>query len=204
MEGYTVETAKDGPGGLAAARAGNCDLIVLDVMLPGISGLDLCRRLRAEGLGIPILMLTAKNQEADKILGLELGADDYVTKPFSPRELLARIRALLRRTKAHGNGVSQSRFGNVLLDFTTYEATKRGKPLHLTALEFSMMRLFVATKGEVLSRETILDRVWGKAVYVNNKTVDTHIAHLRQKVEDVPADPKYIVGVRGVGYKFTG
>jgi DNA-binding response OmpR family regulator len=204
MEGYAVETAKDGVGGLEIARKGSCDLILLDVMLPGMSGFDVCRQLRKEGMGVPILMLTAKNQESDKILGLELGADDYVTKPFSPRELLARVKALLRRTRPGGAGESLARFGDVVLDFRKYEATKGGKTLHLTSLEFSIMRLFLSNNGMVLSRESILDSVWGKAVYVNNKTVDTHIAHLRQKVEDESANPKFIIGVRGVGYKFTG
>jgi DNA-binding response OmpR family regulator len=152
----------------------------------------------------PILMLTAKSQEIDKVLGLELGADDYVTKPFSPRELLARIKAILRRGSALDRGVDFYRFDDIELDFVKYEARKKGRPVPLTALEFALLRFLVQNKGRVVHRNEVLDGVWGKDVYVDARTVDKHISLLRKKFEDDPQEPKYILGVRGIGYKFTG
>jgi DNA-binding response OmpR family regulator len=152
----------------------------------------------------PILMLTAKSQEVDKVLGLELGADDYVTKPFSSRELMARIKAILRRTSEHDQGIDFYRFDAIEIDFSKYEARKNGRPVPLTALEFSLLQFLVQNKGRVVHRNEVLDSVWGKDVYVDARTVDKHISLLRKKLEDDPQEPKYILGVRGVGYKFTG
>jgi DNA-binding response OmpR family regulator len=152
----------------------------------------------------PILMLTAKSQEVDKVLGLELGADDYVTKPFSSRELLARIKAILRRTSEHDQGIDFFRFDAIEIDFSKYEARKEGRPVPLTALEFSLLHFLVQNRGRVVHRNEVLDHVWGKDVYVDARTVDKHISLLRKKFEDDPQEPKYIQGVRGVGYKFTG
>jgi len=204
IEGYEVACARDGLEGLAMATKDRFDLIVLDIMLPKMDGFEVCRRLRQDRVMTPILMLTAKSQEVDKVLGLELGADDYVTKPFSSRELLARAKALLRRAKEPLRGVDFYRFGPVELDFTKYEAKKGGRPVSLTALEFNLLHYFVQNRGRVVHRNEILDGVWGKDVYVDARTVDKHISLLRRKFEDDPQEPKYILGVRGVGYKFTG
>ncbi len=204
MEGYEVENAVDGEEGLSKAKERQYDLIVLDIMLPRLDGFELCKRLRQAGIMTPILMLTAKSQEIDKVLGLELGADDYVTKPFSPRELLARVKALLRRSQQVKEGVSETAFGDIEVNFKKYEVKKGGRPVYLTALEFSLFHFFVQNQGQVLSRDTLLDAVWGKDVYVQARTVDKHIAELRKKIESDPSSPKYIIGVRGVGYKFSG
>jgi DNA-binding response OmpR family regulator len=203
MEGYEVSSARDGKGGLAAARERAHDLIILDIMLPRMNGFDVCRTLRSEGIKTPILMLTAKSQEVDKVLGLELGADDYVTKPFGSRELLARVKALLRRSKPQEEeDVATAAFGGVDVDFKQYEVKKGGRPVSLTALEFKLLRFLIRNLGKVLSRGAILDEVWGEDVYVQPRTVDKHIAELRRKLEDDPQNPKHIVGVRSVGYKF--
>ncbi len=172
-------------------------------MLPIKDGFEVCKALRQDGIATPILMLTAKSQEVDKVLGLELGADDYVTKPFSPRELLARVKALLRRAKQPQQEVSQVTFGDVEVNFTEYEATKKGKPIYLTALEFDLLQFLIKHKGKVMSRDSILDAVWGKDVFVQPRTVDKHISDLRKKIEDDPSSPKHIVGMRGVGYKIA-
>ncbi len=202
LEGYAVTGETDGKRGLERARQGGYDLIILDVMLPGMDGFEICKRLRAAGDTTPILMLTAKSQEVDKVLGLELGADDYVTKPFSPREMLARVKALLRRGKPVDPPLERVFFGDVEVDFKGYEVRKGGELVELTAKEFSLLRLLVSHSGEVLRRDVILNAVWGDDWDVFPRTVDTHIANLRRKLEDDPADPKYIVNVRGVGYKF--
>jgi len=202
LEGYDITTAKDGVRGFDLAKEKNFDLIILDLMLPKLNGFEVCKQLRQVGMTMPILMLTAKSQEVDKVLGLELGADDYVTKPFSPRELLARVKALLRRSKPNQPESVLFHCGDFEVDFKKYEVKKAGHPIHLTALEFNLLHLFVQHPNEVLSRDFILDKIWGEEVYVNNRTVDTHVAQLRKKIEDDPANPKYIVGVRGVGYKF--
>jgi DNA-binding response OmpR family regulator len=203
LEGYEVKSAKDGLQGLAMAKEKGHDLIILDIMLPRMDGFEVCRQLRQAGVGTPILMLTAKSQEIDKVLGLELGADDYVTKPFSPRELLARIKAILRRVRATKEQVDIYRFGDVEIDFKKYEVKKKEQPVYLTSLEFSLIGFLIKHEGQVLDRTSILDCVWGREVYVLPKTVDTHIGHLRKKIEDDAANPKHIIGVRGAGYKFT-
>jgi two-component system alkaline phosphatase synthesis response regulator PhoP len=203
IEGYEVSSAADGSRGLAMVRQRNYDLIILDIMLPKMNGLDVCRQLRQEKNATPILMLTAKSQEIDKVLGLELGADDYVTKPFSPRELLARIKAILRRTRQIQEGIDFFRFGSVELDFKKYEAKKDGRSLDLTALEFALLHLLIANNGQVVHRDRILDEVWGEGVYIEPRTIDKHISQLRKKLEDDPQNPRFIVGVRSVGYKFV-
>lgn len=203
LEGYLVESAQDGIAGLKLAEKKQFDLIILDIMLPGMDGFEVCKRIRQSGSSIPILMLTAKNQEIDKVLGLELGADDYVTKPFSPRELQARVKALLRRTKMKSGGLPKYKFGDIEVDFKRYEITKDGHPLALTNLEFNLLRFFLEHSGEVISRDEILDEVWGKEVYISPRTVDKHISDLRKKLEKDPASPRYIIGIRGVGYKFN-
>jgi DNA-binding response OmpR family regulator len=204
LEGYEVTTSIDGRQGLALAEEKRHDLLILDIMLPGMDGFEICKRLRQAGVTIPILMLTAKSQEIDKVLGLELGADDYVTKPFSSRELLARVKALLRRAREPQPGMDTCTFGDIEVDFKKYEARKGGKPIYLTALEFSLLRCLIAHKNEVVGRDAVLDEVWGESVYVDPRTVDKHVSSLRKKIEDDPDSPKHIVGVRGVGYRFAG
>ncbi len=203
LEGYEVSSAKDGLQGLSLAKEENHDLIVLDIMLPKMDGFEVCKRLRQDKIATPILILTAKSQEVDKVLGLELGADDYVTKPFSPRELLARVKAILRRAQQTQQGVDVCRFGDVEVDFKKYEAKKAGNPIDLTALEFALLHFLIANSGQVVHRNKILDEIWGENVYIEPRTVDKHISLLRKKVEDDPQNPRFIVGVRGVGYKFV-
>jgi len=204
LEGYEVSSAKDGLQGFSMAKEQGYDLIILDIMLPKMNGFEVCKKLRQTGITTPILILTAKSQEIDKVLGLELGADDYVTKPFSPRELLARVKAIFRRVKQTRQGIDQYKFGDIEVDFKKYEAKKGGQPIYLTALEFALLHFLIKHKELVVSRDSILDEVWGTDVCVFPRTVDTHIAHLRKKIEDDPGNPKYIIGVRGIGYKFTG
>jgi DNA-binding response OmpR family regulator len=204
IEGYQVSSANDGLKGLTMAKEQEYDLIILDIMLPEMNGFEVCKQLRQAGITTPILILTAKSQEVDKVLGLELGADDYVTKPFSPRELLARVNALFRRMKQIQQGIEQYHFGDVVVDFKKYEAEKGGLPIYMTVLEFAILHFLIKNKDQVVSRDSILDKVWGDSVYVYPRTVDTHIVHLRKKVEDDPENPKYIIGVRGIGYKFKG
>jgi two-component system alkaline phosphatase synthesis response regulator PhoP len=202
--GCTVFSAEDGGKGLILARKEKPDLIILDLMLPVMDGYEVCRELRNEGNKTPIIMLTAKTQEIDKVLGLELGADDYVTKPFSLRELMARVRAVLRRTGEWAEAIDTSRFGQIELDFKKYEATKKGEKLDLTPLQFHILKLLIRNKGEVLSRDELLDEIWGKDnVWISHRTIDSHIANIRRKIEDDPADPKHILSIRGVGYKFV-
>ena len=204
LEGYEVAGATDGLQGLSMAKERQYDLIILDIMLPKMDGYEVCKQLRQVGMKVPILMLTAKSQEIDKVLGLELGADDYVTKPFSPRELLARVKALLRRSRMMQEETEVYCFADVEIDFKKRQAVKKGKSVHMTALEFSLMHFLIKHQDRVLDRTTILDEVWGRDVYVLPKTVDTHIGHLRKKLEDDPANPKHIIGVRGSGYRFIG
>ena len=203
IEGYEVSTAKDGLSGLSKAKEQRYDLIILDIMLPQMNGFEVCKQLRQAGITTPILMLTAKSQEIDKVLGLELGADDYVTKPFSPRELIARVKAILRRAQQTRQGMESYRFGNVEVDFKKCETKKNGRPIFLTALEYALLHFLVQNKNAVVSRDTILDKVWDDDVYVFPRTVDTHITHLRKKIEDDPSDPKFIISVRGKGYRFN-
>jgi DNA-binding response OmpR family regulator len=202
IEGYQVSSATDGLTGLAMAKEPGFDLIILDIMLPKMNGFEVCKRLRQSGITTPVLILTAKSQEVDKVLGLEIGADDYVTKPFSPRELIARVNALIRRTKQIQQAIELTHFGDVEIDFKKYEAKKRGQPINLTALEFTLLNFLIKHEDQVLSRNSILDNVWGNSVYVYPRTVDTHIANLRKKIEDDPENPKFILGVRSIGYKF--
>jgi len=204
-EGYQVETAADGEQGLAKASAGGFDLIILDVMLPRLSGFELCRRLRHGGIDTPILMLTARTQVVDKVVGLKIGADDYVTKPFDMMELLARVEALLRRAPPRTAKTSETyRFGCVEVDFRKAEVLKNGRPVALSAREYALLRYLIEHRGAALSREELLEKVWGYEPDVTTRTVDVHVAWLRQKLEDNPKYPQFILTVRGLGYKFTG
>ncbi|MCJ7627231.1 MAG: response regulator transcription factor [Longimicrobiales bacterium] len=203
-EGYEVASATDGPAGLSMAEKNAYELIILDIMLPGMNGFEVCKRLRQASVTTPILILTAKSQEIDKVLGLELGADDYVTKPFSRRELLARVKAILRRGADPRPEMEPHCFGDVEVDFNKYEARKGGHAVHLTRLEYALLRFLIEHRDGVVSRFEILDQVWGDAASVYPRTVDTHIGRLRKKLEDDPENPRYIVGVRGVGYRFSG
>jgi DNA-binding response OmpR family regulator len=203
-EGYEVLVARDGAEGLERALAERPDLILLDVMLPKLSGLDVCRTLRQRGLRAPIIMLTARSQETDKVVGLEVGADDYVTKPFGVRELMARIRAQLRRATGREAEIDAYRFGEIELDFRRHHATRAGKPLALSPREFALLKYFIQRRGEAIAREELLDNVWGLTRYPFTRTVDNHIAKLRRKLERSPAEPAYIITVHKVGYKFLG
>jgi two-component system alkaline phosphatase synthesis response regulator PhoP len=202
FEGYEVVTASDGLAGLERARAMKPDLLVLDIMLPKLSGLEVCKILRGEGYDKPILMLTARGQEIDKVVGLELGADDYVTKPFSVRELLARVRAILRRAEGTKKRLQRYRFADVELDFEAYKATRGGAPLDLSPREFELLRYLIERKGETVSRDKLLEDVWGYESYPSTRTVDTHIAKLRSKIGDSGQEPKHILTIHGFGYKF--
>jgi two-component system alkaline phosphatase synthesis response regulator PhoP len=202
FEGYEVITAGDGQAGLEQARALKPDLILLDVMLPKMSGLEVCKTLRGEGWAGPILMLTARGQEIDKVVGLELGADDYVTKPFSIRELLARVRAVLRRTASKTKRLERYQFADVELEFEVYKARKGGAPLELSPREFELLRYLIERKGETVTRDQLLEDVWGYESYPSTRTVDTHIAKLRAKIGDSGSEPRYILTIHGMGYKF--
>lgn len=202
FEGYKVSIAFDGKQGLKQAMAQEFQLIVLDILLPELNGFEVCKKLREAKINTPILMLTAaKTDEMDKVMGLELGADDYVTKPIGSREMVARVKAILRRTRQKEDTVEIYKFGDISIDFKSHEVTKAGKKLHLTALEFKLLKFFIEHRGEVLSRDAILDEAWGDVI-VSYRTIDPHIVHLRQKLEDDPANPEYLVSIRGVGYKF--
>jgi len=203
-ESYAVATASSGDAGLAMVRERKPDLVILDLMLPKLSGYEICRKLRAEGNQVPILMLTARGEEADRVLGLDIGADDYVTKPFSVREVLARVRALLRRS-APGKPAApdELRFGDIVVDFRSYEAARAGQPMELTRKEFGVLRYLASRAGEVVSRDELLSEVWGYESYPTTRTVDNHIASLRAKIERDPANPDYLRTVHGVGYKFV-
>jgi len=204
FEGYEVRIARDGEEALASAAEWAPDLILLDLMLPRRNGLDVCRELRHRGMRIPIIMLTARGQETDKVVGLEIGADDYVTKPFSVRELMARVHVQLRRTVCENAAVEQFQFGEVELDFKRQHAARAGQRLHLTAREFDILKYFVRRRGETISRDELLDKVWGFRAYHLSRTVDNHIAKLRQKIERLPTEPEYLITVHGLGYKFLG
>ncbi|MBI4374594.1 MAG: response regulator transcription factor [Deltaproteobacteria bacterium] len=199
MEGYQTLTASDGKTGFRLAEEARPDLIILDVTMPGMDGFEVCRRLREKLIKIPIIILSARGQESDKVLGLELGADDYVSKPFSPLELIVRIKAILRRTMTPEPTVVN--FGDLTLDFSKYEVTKNGKEVKLTPNEFTILKLLVHHLGEPVSRHKILSVIWGKGV--TSRTVDTHIWNLREKLEDDPSEPKRVVTVQRIGYKFV-
>ncbi|HOW24766.1 MAG TPA: response regulator transcription factor [Bacteroidales bacterium] len=205
FEGYRVDSAATGPEGLEKAVDLDLDIIILDLMLPGLNGLEICKELRKRDIGTPIIMLTARSQEFDKVLGLELGADDYITKPFSMFELHARVKALLRRSEIRGHQSEKDKIhiGPFELDAAKYLFTKNGEPVQLTTIEFDLMKLLMQHAGHVLKRDDILNSVWGEEVYVTPRTVDTHIANLRKKIEDNPGESHWITGVRGVGYKFN-
>jgi len=206
FEGYEVITASDGESGYRLQKERKPDLIVLDLMLPRMSGFELCRKLRGEGIQTPILMLTARSEEPDRVLGLDLGADDYVTKPFSVRELMARVRALLRRSQPGPEGTpdlpDDLRFGDVEIDFRSYEARLNGKPVEMTRKEFAVLRFLAARAGQVVTRDDLLNQVWGYESYPSSRTVDNHVAGLRAKLERDPSQPGHIKTVHGVGYKF--
>jgi DNA-binding response OmpR family regulator len=199
-EGYDVEIESDGESALQRAMKEPFDLILLDIMLPRKDGFEVCRELRRSGSKTPIIMLTAKTQEAEKVLGLEIGADDYVTKPFSPRELRARVKAALRRSAEDEAQVF--RFGDAEVDFGRCELRRAGKPVELTALEFKLLAALVRSGGKVLSRDQLLDLVWGHSTFVTDRVVDNHVVTLRKKVEPDPTKPRHIVSVRGLGYRF--
>lgn len=204
FEGYEVLTTRDGEEGLRIVLEREPDLVILDIMLPGLSGFDVCRRARKQGKTMPILMLTARGQEVDRVMGLDLGADDYITKPFSIPELLARVRANLRRANPGAALPERVSFGDVVVEFEGYEATKGGQPLKLAPKEFGVLRLLVAREGEVVSRTDLLHEVWGYNSFPTTRTVDNHVASLRSKLEDDPARPRFLLTVHGVGYKFVG
>lgn len=199
-EGYDVEIASDGERALQLARRENFDLILLDVMLPRKDGFEVCRELRLGGTKTPIIMLTAKVQEAEKVMGLELGADDYVTKPFSPRELRARVKAALRRTV--GDELQTYRFGDLEVDFARGELRRCGSPVELTALEYKLLTTFIRNRGRLLSRGQLLDLVWGHDTFVTDRVVDNHVVALRKKIEPERSQPRYLLSLRGMGYRF--
>ena len=201
-QGYEVDTVADGESAIRRASGENWDLILLDVMLPKIDGFEVCRELRRLRIRTPIILLTAKVQEAEKVMGLELGADDYVTKPFSPRELRARIKAVLRRIDDGSMGVE--RFGDVEVDFDRAEVRREGVPVELTALELRLLKVFVSHRGRVLTRAQLIDLAWEQGTNVSDRVVDTHILNLRRKIEPLPSEPRFIRGVRGIGYRFDG
>jgi DNA-binding response OmpR family regulator len=203
-QSYEVCVAYDGQEGLLAAEREKPDLIVLDIMLPKKDGFKVCRELRDKGFDMPILMLTARGEEADKVLGLEIGADDYITKPFSLLELLARIKTLLRRRREKDADKDIYRFGTVEIDFRHYRATKGGIPVDLTQREFEMMKLFIKKRDKVITRNQFLNEVWGYDRYPTTRTVDAHIARLRQKLEEDPESPQFILTAHGLGYRFIG
>ena len=203
-EGYDVISAGDGAEGLSRALADNPDLVVLDVMMPRMSGLDVCKQLKAKKPSLPIIMLTARGQEIDKVVGLELGADDYVTKPFSIRELMARVKAVLRRVSPQAPAAEVYRFSDVEVNIRSNEVRRAGKLVDLSAKEFALLAHFISNPAETLSRDRLLDAVWGYENYPNTRTVDTHIVHLRQKLEPNPEEPRFILTVHGSGYKFVG
>jgi two-component system alkaline phosphatase synthesis response regulator PhoP len=203
-DGYTVMVAPDGAAGLSMAMDESPDLVILDVMLPQMSGLDVCQQLRSRGNDVPIIMLTARGQETDKVVGLKLGADDYVTKPFSFVELAARIEAVLRRKPRTADRPDVLAFGDVEVDFERFVATKGGVPLELTPREYKILKYLSEHRGRVITRERLLSSVWSYNSIPITRTVDMHIAKLRKKIEENPDDPKYVVTVHGAGYKFAG
>ncbi|MDD3838961.1 MAG: response regulator transcription factor [Clostridia bacterium] len=205
-EGYDVFCIETGEQALSYVSRDKPDLIILDIMLPGIDGIEVCKQIKSkkETALIPIIMLTAKSQEVDKILGLEIGADDYITKPFSVRELIARVKAVLRRFRAHERCQNPEiiKIGNISIDVSNYEVYKEGQNVQLTLKEFELLKILALNKNKVLTRDQLLNRIWGYDYYGETRTVDVHIRHLRKKIEDGDGNPKYIHTVRGVGYKF--
>ena len=204
FEGYEVLAAYDGAEGLQRALAESPDLIVLDVMMPKMSGLDVCKQLKAKRPSIPIIMLTARGQEVDKVVGLELGADDYVTKPFSIRELIARVKAVLRRGQKVPKEQERYSFGDAEVDLRACRVTRNGKHLDFSSTEFELLKYFVCHPGEILSRDRLLEDVWGYDSYPTTRTVDAHLVRLRQKLEPNPEQPRFFLTVHGTGYRFVG
>lgn len=203
-EGYEVITAPDGVAGLERALNEAPDLVILDVMMPRMSGLDVCKQLKSKRPSVPIIMLTARGQEVDKVVGLELGADDYVTKPFSIRELLARVKAVLRRARTVPKEQDRYSFGNVEVNLRSCQVSRKGKTLDISSKEFELLKYFLCHPGETLSRDRLLEEVWGYESFPTTRTVDAHIVRLRQKIEPKPEEPRFILTVHGTGYKFVG
>jgi DNA-binding response OmpR family regulator len=202
FESYEVVTASDGETGYKLAKEEQPDIIILDLMLPRMSGYDVSRKLRHEGVQTPILMLTARGEEEDRIAGLDLGADDYMTKPFSIRELSARVRALLRRSSLLRKLSDQLRFDDIQINFRSYEAHKQGRPVDLTRKEFHLLRLLTSRAGVAITRDDLLNEVWGEDTHVTERTVDTHVANLRSKLEREPRTPRHLITVHGIGYRW--
>ena len=204
-EGYDVDWAVNGVEGLRKATEETPDLILLDIMLPEMNGLEVCRRLRQKNTDIPVIMLTAKGEEIDKVVGLEIGADDYMTKPFSIRELVARIKASLRHAEKSNRPLPELiAFGDIEIDFARFKLNRKGKELDLTSLEMDILRYFISHRGEVISRNDLLNKIWGYESFPTTRTIDNHILKLRKKIEDDPSHPRYFLSVYGGGYRFTG
>jgi len=203
-EGYDVQAASDGPSGLDRATRERWDVILLDVMLPGASGFDVCRDLRQRGVTTPVIMLTARGQVVDRVLGLKLGADDYLTKPFDMMELSARIEVQLRRATAASSGPQQYRFGDIDVDFRKAEVTRQGQPVELSAREYLLLKYLIEHREATITRDQLLNEVWGYHAMPSTRTVDVHVAWLRQKIEPNPKHPQYLLTVHGMGYKFVG
>ena len=201
FEGFEVASAADGPSAIVRAREWKPDVLLLDLMLPGMNGFEVCKRLRAEMPGVWIIMLTVRGEEVDRVMGLELGADDYVTKPFSLRELVARVKVGLRRRGGGEEARGVRSFGSVTVDFQSRRVLKGGAEVELTRKEFEIVELLLRRAGEVITRDQFLDRLWGEDVYVTHRVIDTHVASLRKKLEDDPNNPKHILSVRGIGYR---
>lgn len=202
FEGYEVDTASDGKVGLQKLLENSYDLVLLDVMLPHMSGFDVCKKAREKGITTPVIMLTAKGEEIDKVVGLELGADDYITKPFGLRELLARVKAVLRRAEGSMGSLTQKiALGSVEIDFATYNASRSGKSVQMTPKEFEVLKFLWQHRNKAVSRDQLLTNVWGYDETISTRTVDNFILKLRQKIEDDPAHPKHIITIHGLGYK---
>ncbi|OGD15329.1 MAG: DNA-binding response regulator [Candidatus Aminicenantes bacterium RBG_16_63_14] len=204
LEGFAVEVVDDGTAALSRILEEKFDLVLLDLMLPGMDGLTVCREARSKGRRTPIIILTAKGQEVDKVVGLELGADDYITKPFSRRELLARVKAVLRRGREDPGPGKVYGFADITVDTGRFEVTRRGERIELTATEFKLLQVFLEHRGRVMSIDELLREVWGRDAILTDRVVYTHINHLRNKLEENPQEPRFLVGVRGVGYRFDG
>jgi two-component system alkaline phosphatase synthesis response regulator PhoP len=204
IEGFAVEVVDDGTRALGRILEEKFDLILLDLMLPGMDGLDVCRQARLKGNRTPVIMLTAKGQEADKVVGLELGADDYITKPFSRREVLARIKAVLRRSQESPESGKIYRFADVTVDVGRCEVSRRSKKIDLTATEFKLLQVFLENRGQVMTIDDLIREVWGRDAILTDRVVYTHVHHLRSKLEENPQEPRFLIGVRGIGYRFDG
>jgi DNA-binding response OmpR family regulator len=204
LEGFIIEVADDGTVALRRILEGKFDLVLLDLMLPGMDGLDVCRQARSKGDRTPVIMLTAKGQEVDKIVGLELGADDYITKPFSRREVLARIKAVLRRSQGAPEPGAVYHFADITVDIGRCEVSRRSKKIDLTATEFKLLHVFLEHRGQVLTIDDLIREVWGRDAILTDRVVYTHVNHLRNKLEENPQKPRFLIGVRGIGYRFDG